>query len=29
MKSQSIEAVTKVTFLAPQFLVDDLSAAIA
>ena len=29
MKSQSIEAVTKVTSLAPQFLVDDLSAAIA
>ena len=29
MESQSIEAVTKVTSLAPQFLVDDLSAAIA
>jgi uncharacterized glyoxalase superfamily protein PhnB len=26
--SQSIEAVTKVTSLSPQFLVDDLSAAI-
>src|SRR5215510_4363047 len=29
MKSQSVEAVAKVTSLAPQFLVDDLSAAIA
>jgi uncharacterized glyoxalase superfamily protein PhnB len=29
MKSKSIEAVTKVTSLSPQFLVNDLSAAIA
>src|SRR5439155_26638218 len=29
MKSQSTEAAAKVTSLAPQFLVDDLSAAIA
>ena len=29
MKNQSVEAVTKVTSLAPQFLVDDLSATIA
>src|SRR5437870_8697347 len=28
MKSQSIEAVAKVTYLAPQFLVDDLPSAI-
>jgi uncharacterized glyoxalase superfamily protein PhnB len=29
MKNQSIETVSKITSLAPQFLVDDLSAAIA
>src|SRR5262245_5021591 len=29
MKNQSVEAVTKVTSLAPQFLVDDLWASIA
>ena len=29
MKSQSTEAVTRITSLAPQFLVDDLAAAIA
>src|SRR5215813_15484555 len=29
MKSQSLKAVTEVTCLAPQFLVDDLSVAIA
>ena len=29
MKNQSIESVAKVTSLAPQFLVDDMSAAIA
>lgn len=29
MKSQSLEAVTKIISLAPQFLVDDLSRAIA
>ena len=29
MKNQSVEAITKVTSLAPQFLVDDLSASIA
>ena len=28
MKNQSLEASTKITSLAPQFLVDDLSAAI-
>src|SRR5215813_10640903 len=28
MKSQSLKAVTEVTCLAPQFLVDDLSEAI-
>jgi catechol 2,3-dioxygenase-like lactoylglutathione lyase family enzyme len=29
MKSSAVKAVTKVTCLVPQFLVDDLSAAIA
>ena len=29
MKNQSVKAVTELTSLAPQFLVDDLSAAIA